>query len=147
MRSSGKYAGLWPRFLALLVDLVVFCAVFFPVTRLLKGVWIMNAADHRWHRGLFISDPLCIVFLVVMIIYFVLLEGLLGATAGKRMVGIRVELRGGGRPGPVKGFVRNALRLVDGLPALCVLGMWLISTSTEKARFGDRVAGTRVVWK
>ena len=51
MNESRRFAGLWPRFLAQLVDLALFCAVFFPVTRLVKGVWLMNPADHRWNRG------------------------------------------------------------------------------------------------
>jgi uncharacterized RDD family membrane protein YckC len=144
-RENDRFAGLWPRFLALLVDLMVFCAIFFPITRLVKGVWIMSAADHRWNHGLFITDPLCIAFLVVMILYFVLLEGLLGVTLGKWVVGLRVERIGGGRPGLVKGLLRNVLRIVDGLPAFSILGIVLVLTSDERARFGDRIAGTRVI--
>jgi len=34
---------------------------------------------------------------------------------------------------------------VDSLPALNILGVVLIATSPERARFGDRVAGTRVI--
>ena len=41
--------------------------------------------------------------------------------------------------------LRNLLRLVDGLPVLNILGVILISTSAERARFGDLIAGTRVV--
>ena len=140
-----QFAGLWPRFLALLVDLALFCAAFFPITRWVKGVWIMSATDHRWSAGLFITDPLCIAFLVVMILYFVLLEGLIGVTLGKWVLGLRVVRVGGGRPGIVKGFLRNVLRIVDGLPAFSILGAALILTSAERARFGDRVAGTRVI--
>jgi uncharacterized RDD family membrane protein YckC len=40
---------------------------------------------------------------------------------------------------------RNVLRVVDGLPVLNVVGIVLILTSPEKARFGDRVARTRVI--
>ena len=123
--KKTRYAGLWPRFLALLVDFFLFCAVFFPVTRIIKGVWIMSATDHRWSYGLFITDPICIVFLVVMVLYFVVLEGQLGATLGKWIVGLRVEQTGGMKPGLIKGFVRNALRLVDGLPAFSILGIVL----------------------
>lgn len=144
-KESTRFAGLVPRFLALLVDLLVFCAVFFPITRLVKGVWIMSATDHRWNYGLFITDPLCIALLVVMILYFVLLEGLLGATVGKWAIGLRVERVGGGKPGLVKGLLRNVLRIVDGLPAFSILGVVLILRSEERARFGDRIAGTRVV--
>jgi uncharacterized RDD family membrane protein YckC len=144
-KESTRFAGLVPRFLALMIDSMVFCAVFFPVTRLLKGAWIMSATDHRWNYGLFITDPLCIAFLVIMILYFVLLEGLLGATIGKWAIGLRVERVGGGKPGLVKGLLRNILRIVDGLPAFNILGIVLIVRSEEKARFGDRIAGTRVI--
>jgi uncharacterized RDD family membrane protein YckC len=145
MRENIRFAGLGPRFLALLSDFLLFCAVFFPITRLIKGVWIMRAADHRWKFGLFITDPLCIAFLLIMILYFVLLEGLIGVTLGKWIAGLRVERAGGGKPGLIKGFLRNVLRIVDGLPVFSILGIVLILTSVERARFGDRIAGTRVI--
>jgi uncharacterized RDD family membrane protein YckC len=145
MQEETRFAGLWLRFLALLGDFLLFCVVFFPITRLIKGVWIMSAANHRWNHGLFITDPVCIAFLAIMILYFVFLEGLMGVTFGKWVVGLRVERVGGGKPGLIKGFVRNVLRIVDGLPAFNILGIVLIWTSAERARFGDRIAGTRVV--
>jgi uncharacterized RDD family membrane protein YckC len=145
MNRAPRFAGLWPRFVALLVDLLVFCAVFFPVTRLIRGAWLLGAADHRWRAGLLVTDPLCLAFLAVMLLYFALLEGRAGATLGKRALGLRVERAGGGRPGLARGLLRNLLRLVDGLPAFNILGIVLIATSPERTRFGDRAAGTRVV--
>lgn len=145
MKDNTHFAGLLPRFIALFVDFLLFCAVFFPVTRLVKGSWLLSAADHRWNYGLFITDPLCIAFLVIMFLYFVFLEGLIGVTLGKWIAGLRVERLGGGKPGLIKGLLRNALRIVDGLPALNILGIFLILTSEERARYGDRVAGTRVI--
>ncbi len=144
-RDEGRYAGLRIRFAALAIDTLLFCAVFFPVTRLVKGVWLMGAADHRWSMGLFITDPLCLAFLAVMVAYFVLVEGLLGATLGKGLLGLRVVREDGERPGLARSAARNLLRLVDGLPAFSILGVVLILRSPENARFGDRVAGTRVV--
>lgn len=145
LKEKLRFAGLWPRFLALLVDFLLFCAVFFPVTRLVKGVWILSATDHHWNSGLFITDPMCIGFLAVMFLYFVFLEGLPGATLGKWFLGLRVVQTGGRKPGLLKSLIRNALRLVDGLPAFSILGIVLILTSSERIRFGDRIAGTRVV--
>jgi uncharacterized RDD family membrane protein YckC len=145
MQEKPRYAGLWPRFLALVVDLLLFCAAFFPITRLVKGAWLMSSSDHRWSSGLFITDPLCLVFLGVMLLYFVLLEGTVGATLGKWMVGLRVIREGGGKPGLVRSLSRNVCRVVDGLPAFNIIGIVLILRSAERARFGDRIAGTRVV--
>jgi uncharacterized RDD family membrane protein YckC len=143
--DKARFAGLGPRIGALLIDLVVFSAIFFPVTRLVKGVWIMSASDHRWGGGLFITDPLCLGFLAVMFCYFVLFEGLAGFTLGKWVLGLRVVGTDGGKPGLTRGLVRNILRVVDGLPVLGIVGIVLIQTSPERTRFGDRVAGTRVI--
>jgi uncharacterized RDD family membrane protein YckC len=144
-REEVRYAGLWARFAALVIDGLLFCAIFFPVTRIVKGVWIMSVADHRWTTGLFITDPLCMIFLMLMLLYFVLLEGLAGATLGKCVLGLRVVRMDGEKPGLARSALRNILRLVDGLPALHIVGIILILRSPERARFGDRVAGTRVV--
>ncbi|MCG6963949.1 MAG: RDD family protein [Acidobacteria bacterium] len=139
------YAGVAIRYLAILLDLMVLSAVFFPVTRIVKGTWIMSATDHRWAHGWFVTDPLCLIFLAVMILYFVLFEAFPGATPGKVAAGLRVRRPDGGRPGLTRSLVRNLLRVVDGLPALGILGAVLIATSSERTRLGDRLAQTRVV--
>jgi uncharacterized RDD family membrane protein YckC len=143
--GRAPYAGLWIRGAALLLDWLVFCAVFFPITRVVKGVWLMGPSDHRWVSGSFVSDPLCLSFLLVIIAYFILLEGFFGATIGKCIVRIRVVGMDGERITMARSAARNALRVVDSLPALNVVGIVLILTSPEKARFGDRVARTRVI--
>ncbi len=143
--NNVRYAALGVRFAALVVDLLVFCSFFFPVTRLVKGVWLMTPTDHRWNSGIFISDPICIAFLIAMVLYFVLLEGWVGLTAGKWALGLRVVAVGGGKPGIERSVLRNVLRAVDSLPAFNILGVVLILRSPERARAGDRWAGTRVV--
>jgi uncharacterized RDD family membrane protein YckC len=140
-----RYAGLWVRGAALVLDWLLFCAVFFPVTRVVKGVWLMGPSDHRWSHGSFVFDPLCLYFLIVIIAYFVGLEGLAGATVGKWLARIRVVGTDGARITMAQSVVRNALRVIDSLPTLNIVGIVLILLSPEKARFGDRVARTRVV--
>jgi uncharacterized RDD family membrane protein YckC len=143
--SKLSYAGLGDRFLALLIDGMLLSAVFFPITRIVKGVWIMAPSDHLWRVGWLVSDPLCMIFLIVIFIYFVVLEGIFGRTAGKWFLGLRVVSKEGGNPGLLRALLRNLLRLVDALPVFSILGVVLIIRSAEKARVGDMVAGTRVV--
>ncbi len=145
MTGATRYAGLASRLAALLIDLLLFCAVFVPVTRLVKGVWLMGAADHRWAHGWVVFDPICLTFLLIMFAYAVFLEGLAGATAGKWAAGIRVIGPDGRPPGLSRALLRNVLRLIDTLPVLNILGIILIQLSPERARFGDRLARTRVV--
>lgn len=145
MEECLRYAGLVSRLLAVVVDFVLFSAAFFPITRLVKGVWLMTISDHRWTSGWVAFDPICLAFLVVIIAYYVLLEAYAGATVGKWVVGIRVVDLDGKKPGLVTSLLRNVLRLIDSLPALNILGVILILQSKQNARLGDRVAGTRVV--
>lgn len=140
-----RYAGLGRRFIALVVDFIVLSMIFFPVTRVVKGVWIMSSQNHLWGYGWLITDPLCIIFFVIIVLYFVLLEGARGATIGKWSVRIRVISLDGRIPGMRRAIIRNLLRIVDSLPAFNILGVTLIIKSPERARFGDRVAGTRVI--
>ena len=144
MEKEFRYAGLLKRFLALMVDFLLFCAFFFPITRIIKGVWLMSPNDHNWVRGWFISDPICLIFLIIMALYMVILESY-GFTLGKWLLGLRVVKMDGSRPGLWKSMLRNALRVIDSLPTLNILGMILILRSAQHARFGDRIAGTRVV--
>lgn len=146
MTDDRRYAGLAVRFSALAIDFLLFCALFFPITRMVKGVWLMGANDHRWAHGWVVFDPICAVFLAIMVLYFVCLEGLAGATLGKWVLGIRVVRLDRGKPGLARSLGRNLLRLVDGLPVLNIVGVVLILRSPEKARLGDRLAGTRVVY-
>jgi hypothetical protein len=72
--NNPIYASLGSRFLALSVDALLLSAVFFPTTRIVKGVWIMTPSDHLWRVGWLVSDPLCMIFLLVIFIYFVVLK-------------------------------------------------------------------------
>ncbi len=140
-----RYAGLWPRAAALALDFAALSAVFFPITRLVKGVWLMTPADHLWREGWFIFDPLCAAFLGAIAAYFVVAEGAAGRTLGKWALGLKVVGPTGGRPGLPRAALRNLLRLVDGLPTLSILGVVLILVTAERTRVGDLAAGTRVV--
>ena len=142
-----RYAGLWRRFFALVVDFALLSLIFFPVTRIVKGVWIMSAQSHTWSYGWLITDPLCLAFLVAIFIYFVVCEGVFGATFGKAVLALRVVLPDGGKVGVGRAVVRNLMRAIDALPAFNILGVVLIVTSPEKTRAGDRVAGTRVIYR
>ena len=140
-----RYASLGRRLAALVTDFMILSFVFFPVTRIVKGVWIMSPGDHDWTYSWLVTDPLCLIFLVIIFIYFVTLEGIYGATTGKWLLGIKVITGDGAVPGLWKSFLRNIFRVVDALPAFNLLGVILIIRSPERTRLGDRVSQSRVV--
>jgi uncharacterized RDD family membrane protein YckC len=73
------------------------------------------------------------------------MEAYVGWTVGKRIFGMKVIDSTGRKIGILKSLIRNLLRLVDGLPALNILGIVLIVNSSSGQRVGDRIAKTYVV--
>ena len=140
-----KFATLYQRFWAFVLDVVFFCILFFPITYLYKGTWLMMASDHDWQWGMVVFDPICLVFLIFIFFYYIILEGIWGYTVGKKIMKIKVVNELGGKLGLYGSFLRNIFRLIDGLPALNILGIYLILTTPENTRLGDKVAHSRVV--
>ena len=105
----------------------------------------MYPADHNWVSGWFISDPICLILLLIMALYMILLDGLLGATLGKFLLCLHVVGPDGKWPGLGRSVVRNFPRTIDSLPTLNVLGVILILKSGLRVRFGDRVARRCVI--
>ena len=128
------------RGVAWIADILFLSIFFFPITYWYSGKWIMGPEEHLWG----ISDPICLVFLFIIFAYLIFMEGYVGWTMGKRIMGMRVVDGNGNKIGFSKSVIRNLLRLVDGLPAFNILGIILIVRSRTGQRFGDRVAGTYV---
>jgi uncharacterized RDD family membrane protein YckC len=78
--------------------------------------------------------------------YYIVPEALWGATPGKFLLAMRVVNEAdGGKIDWMKSITRNLLRIIDGLPALYILGFIFAVTSPKVQRLGDRVAKTVVV--
>jgi uncharacterized RDD family membrane protein YckC len=86
-----------------------------------------------------------IVFGLLVVVYYVLLEGYLGQTVGKMLTGITVVSDATGRPpGMAAAAVRTLLRLVDGLFSYAVAFVVALA-SDKRQRLGDMGAHTLVV--
>jgi uncharacterized RDD family membrane protein YckC len=84
----------------------------------------------------------------VFILYFTLLEGHYGQTVGKMAVKIKVVRESDSTAIDYsQAAVRTILRFLDEIPVVIpyLLGAFLIWSSEEKQRLGDRVANTVVV--
>jgi uncharacterized RDD family membrane protein YckC len=78
--------------------------------------------------------------------FFVVLQGVTGASPGKLLTGLRVVDEDGQRPGVGRSFVRTLLWIVDGAPwFLPLVGFVVGLTSTGHRRVGDLAAKTYVV--
>jgi uncharacterized RDD family membrane protein YckC len=93
--------------------------------------------------GLFVA----LTSLVLYFGYYVLMEGYLGQTLGKMLLGIKVVREDdGGVPGVKAAAIRTVLRIVDGIGSYLV-GFIAVLASAKNQRLGDMAAHTLVVRK
>jgi uncharacterized RDD family membrane protein YckC len=130
------------RIVAAIIDIVVL-AVLFVVFALLFGDSTAETEDSASVNLNLEGGPAIIYFIVVLAYYFVM-EAATGKTFGKMLMGLRVQALDGAYS-PMKAFIRNLLRIIDGLPFLYLLGLLLVVVSKRKQRLGDMAAGTIVV--
>ena len=130
------------RVLATIVDGVVL-GVLFAVMSMLFG---SSSAEGEQMNATLNGLPF-LIYLVLVIAYYVLMEGYLGQTVGKMLLGIKVVREDGGEvPGIGGAAIRTALRLVDGLFSYLVAFIAVLASSKNQ-RLGDMVAHTLVVRK
>jgi len=87
-------------------------------------------------------------WLPIHFVLFSVLQGLLGASIGKLLVGLRVVTPDGKQIGIGRSFARTALWIVDAITcALPILGGILMLSTKGHRRVGDMAAGTYVIDK
>jgi uncharacterized RDD family membrane protein YckC len=86
-----------------------------------------------------------VAWLIVVVLYYVILEGYFGRTVGKLVTGIRVISEATGRPpGFGRALLRTVLRVIDGIASYLV-GFIIVVNSRRNRRLGDIAADTLVV--
>ncbi len=130
-----EYKGIGIRFVSLLIDTIVLGLIFSALGSIL-GVRGMQGEMIPWYWGL--------LYFVIYIAYFTILEGSKGQTVGKMITRIKV-VREDGRPIDMnQAFTRNFLRIIDGVFGY-LIGAILIWRSDKQQRLGDSMARTVVV--
>jgi uncharacterized RDD family membrane protein YckC len=131
-------AGPISRMLAFTLDLLVAMTICEVVRRLLAPLGFL---------GKDFSDAILIVaYFVVSMAYMMTAEWLWrGQTVGKRLLRLRVVDGAGLRLEPSQLIVRNLMRMIDGLPALYLVGGVACLVSRHRQRLGDLAAGTVVI--
>jgi uncharacterized RDD family membrane protein YckC len=134
------YVGVGRRFVAIFLDSVLLLIMSGPFAEIRHGAgyWRIGwSGRHLFWPGL------------IAIAYFVLLEGIAGATIGKFATGIRVVNEDGTKLGWSGAVVRNVARLVDAFPYFLpyLVGAISVWASPTQQRLGDRWGSTAVVTK
>lgn len=143
--GGNRIARLGDRLIALIIDTLIIGAFFVAI-----GMWIASKMGGVTAEGFDLKGtPALIVISVSFLftfIYYFLLEASFGVTLGKIIIGIQVVNKDGGKCSMGASFIRNLLRIVDGL-ILYLVGFLFAIFSKTRQRLGDRIAGTVVIEK
>ncbi len=134
-----SYQGIGPRLVAQIIDTVVLIVLFLLVGFVLSGGSF--AFEYQGEA----AYPFLSAYGLIVLLYFAILEGTMGATFGKKLVKIKVVREDGSACGIGPALVRTLLRIIDELPFLYIIGMVLIARSDKRQRLGDRLAKTVVI--
>jgi uncharacterized RDD family membrane protein YckC len=138
-------AGIGSRFIALLVDYLIWGAGFTVLGLLLAvilpSILTFSQLTANWAIALFI-----LLFFLINWGYFTLFEAFWnGRTPGKRVARIRVIQRSGRAVGLFESMARNLVRYIDQLPGFYAVGVIAMFVTSQHQRLGDLAAGTLVV--
>jgi uncharacterized RDD family membrane protein YckC len=130
------------RILATIVDLIIF-SIFFWLLSLAFGSTSVEGGSVAFSLGALGS----LIYLVGVFAYYLFMEGYLGQTVGKMLLGIKVIREDtGGVPGLGAAAWRTVLRVIDGILFYAVAFVSVLATQKNR-RLGDMAAHTLVVRK
>lgn len=138
-------AGIGSRFIALLVDYLIWFAGFIVLglvfALLLPAIRSYSRVSAQWMVALQIF-----LFFLLNWGYFTFFEAFWnGRTPGKRVAKIRVIQRSGRAVGLFESMARNLIRFVDQIPFFYGVGVVVMFVTRQHQRLGDLAAGTLVV--
>jgi uncharacterized RDD family membrane protein YckC len=148
--GSDATDALSERVLAALLDLGAL-AILFVIVGLLSGGYhsqtetsASNPSIHESYHGIYLTGSKFVLFLVLCLLYYFVLEALWSQTLGKRAMRLRVVSLDGGTPSTKAIAVRTLGRVIDVLPFLYLIGMIALLVGKPRRRIGDRLARTTV---
>ena len=131
------------RILATIVDGLIFGGLYAVMVILFGSIATVGYAN--WN-GSMPALP-TVLYGAIVVLYYILLEGYLGQTVGKMLLGIKVVREDDGEvPGLAGATIRTLLRIVDGISSYLVAFVTVL-ISGKNQRFGDMAAHTLVVRK
>jgi uncharacterized RDD family membrane protein YckC len=138
-------AGIGSRFIALLVDTLIWMAGLILLGLLF---WFFSPAMEAFSQISY-QWQVAIWFFVLFLLnwgYFTIFEAFAnGRTPGKRVARIRVIQQSGRPIGFFESLARNLVRYIDQIPFFYAVGVITMFATRQHQRLGDLVAGTLVV--
>jgi uncharacterized RDD family membrane protein YckC len=142
--GSMNYAGFWIRFLAKVIDGLVFMVLAIPYFIYMFGVVIKTAPGQPPNfaqMGAQIFGQ--VAMMVISVGYSTFFQGKWGATLGKMACGLRVVTADGGNITYARAFGRAMAEILSGM--ICYIGYIIAAFDSQKRSLHDHIANTRVI--
>lgn len=155
-RTPGgmEYAGFWIRWVAKVLDLIIFFIILVILLGVLAGLLYamgLPLDPDANHGG---APP--VGFIILMIVYYglaiffppvycALMVGKYGATWGKMALGLRVVNEDGSKVTMGRAFGRGFAEMLSGMT--CDIGYIIAGFDSEKRSLHDHICSTRVIYK
>lgn len=127
--------GVGRRAVAVIIDAILLCIVGWALAAVMGGAS---------SSGFNLQGAPALVFFLVAFGYFAVLEKTMGATLGKKAMGLKVVRENGEAMDWGASIIRNLLRIIDGF-FFYLVGAIVVWVSKKRQRLGDMAAKTLVV--
>lgn len=127
------------RVVAAIIDIVILGVVWF----IMAAMFGETESDDGGFTASLNGFP-ALLFFAITLAYYIGMEMYMGATIGKKVLGLRVAADAGELTLSAV-VLRNVFRIIDGLPVFYLLGFIVAAVRPDNKRIGDIVAKTSVV--
>lgn len=130
------------RLIAYIIDSIIIAIPTYIIWFLITLAYIFSPFSFFAYYGFGLIFPL--IFGIIEVLYFAILDASWGATIGKRIMGLQVQMVNGGKASFGKAFIRNISKIYW----LFLLLDWVVGIATtgdKRQKFTDRYAGTVVI--
>jgi uncharacterized RDD family membrane protein YckC len=131
------------RLVAYIIDSIIILIPTYIIWFLITISALFSGAFFLFAFGAWLILPL--ILGLIEVLYFVILDVYWGATIGKRVLGLQVQMVNGAKVPFGKAFIRNISKIYW----LFLILDWLIAVATpgadKRQKYTDRIAGTTVV--
>ncbi len=131
------------RLIAYIIDSIIIAIPTAIIWVIITIAIVFSPASFVAIYGLSLLFPF--IFGIIQVLYFTVLDVSWGATIGKRVMGLQVQMTNGGKVQFDKAFIRNISKIYW----LFLVLDWLIGVATagpdRRQKWTDRLAGTTVV--
>lgn len=136
--------GVGPRAAAVIIDGIIFVVIYYMMLAVFGGTSVIDTGYGMVEYNTGLTGLPALLYFAIALAYYIVLEGKLGATVGKMLLGLKVVAENGSPISYKEATIRTLLRIIDGL-FVYLVGAILVWTSPSKQRLGDRAAHTLVI--